>query len=89
MRDTKVTVDFVHQPHMLAPHVLDEQSKNILREQIKNLDNENVLSLLKSIDPIPTEIEQLNLKEFLLEFTRRRPDLSLTIFPESFLKWIE
>ena len=89
MRDTKVTVDFVHQPHMLAPHVLDKQSKNILREQIKNLDNENVLSLLKSIDPIPTEIERLNLKEFLLEFTRRRPDLSLTIFPESFLKWIE
>lgn len=88
-RDTRITIDFAHQPHMLSPHVLDDQSKHTLREQIKNLDDKNVCTLLKSMDPVPTEIERLNLKEFLLEFTRRRPDLSLTIFPGSFLKWIE
>lgn len=88
-RGTKVTIDFVHQPHMLSPHVLDDQTKNMLREQIKNLNDTNSSSLLKAIDPEPTELERLNLKEFLLEFTRRRPDLSLTIFPESFLKWIQ
>jgi organic radical activating enzyme len=83
------TMDFVHQPHMLSPHVLDDCSKQILREQIKRLECKQVLSLLKSIEPSPTEIEKLNLKEFLIEFTNRRPDLSLTAFPKSFLDWLE
>lgn len=88
-RQTGFTIDFLHQPHMLSAHVLDDTSKNMLREHINHLDDEHVASLLKAIDPEPTQLERLNLKEFLLEFTRRRPDLSLTIFPESFLKWIQ
>lgn len=88
-RDTGFTIDFLHQPHMLSAHVLDNVTKNMLREHITKLDDPNVSSLLKSMDPTPTEMERLNLREFLLEFVRRRPDLSLTIFPESFTQWIQ
>ena len=87
-KDVDFTIDFVHQPHMLSPHVLDEQSKDTIRNQLISFDHSNVPLLLKSIDPTPTEQEKLNLKEFLIEFTGRRPDLTLTIFPKSFLKWI-
>ena len=83
------TIDFVHQPHMLSPHVLDDSSKRIIREQIKDLECKQVSSLLKAIEPVPTSIEKLNLKEFLLEFTKRRLNLSLTVFPKSFLDWLE
>ena len=83
------TIDFVHQPHMLSPHVLDDSSKRIIREQIKDLECKQVSSLLKAIEPVPTSIEKLNLKEFLLEFTKRRLNLSLTVFPKSFLDWFE
>jgi organic radical activating enzyme len=83
------TVDFVHQPHMLSPHVLDEDSKTTIRNQLLVLDFKHTTELLKSLDPTPTDLEKLNLREFLLEFTQRRPDLTLTIFPSSFLKWVD
>jgi hypothetical protein len=54
-----------------------------------NLDCKHTLELLKSLEPTPTDLEKLNLKEFLLEFTKRRPDLTLKIFPASFLKWAD
>jgi len=86
--DIDFTMDFVHQPHMLSPHVLDDESKKIIYNQLVALDGKNTSALLKSIEPIPTEIEKLNLKEFLLEFTNRRPDLTLDIFPKTFINWL-
>jgi organic radical activating enzyme len=88
-KDIDFTMDFVHQPHMLSPHVLDDNSKTVIRNQLLKLDFKNISKLLKSLDPTPTDLEKLNLKEFLLEFTKRRPDLKLTIFPSSFLKWVD
>jgi hypothetical protein len=87
-RDIDFTMDFVHQPHMLSPHVLDKDSKTVIRNQLLDLDCKQTPELLKSLEPTPTDLEKLNLKEFLLEFTTRRPGLTLDIFPESFLKWM-
>ena len=86
--DIDFTMDFVHQPHMLSPHVLDDESKKTIYNQIVALDGKNTSALLKSIESVPTELEKLNLKEFLLEFTNRRPDLTLDIFPKTFVNWL-
>ena len=56
---------------------LVEDLKNKLEEQKKSIQKE------------PTEVERGSLQKFLVEFVRRRPDLDLDIFPESFLKWAE
>ena len=86
--DIDFTMDFVHQPHMLSPHVLDDESKKTIYNQLVALDGKNTSALLKSIESVPTELEKLNLKEFLLEFTNRRPDLTLDIFPKTFVNWL-
>jgi organic radical activating enzyme len=88
-KDIDFTIDFVHHPHMLSPHVLDDDSKTVIRDQLLELDCKHIPALLKSLEPTPTDLEKLNLKEFLLEFTKRRTNLSLTIFPPSFLKWAD
>jgi organic radical activating enzyme len=88
-RDIDFNIDFVHQPHMLSPHVLDEDSKTVIRNQLSTLDFKYTPELFKSLEPTPTDLEKLNLKEFLLEFTTRRPGLTLDIFPKSFLKWMD
>jgi hypothetical protein len=34
-------------------------------------------------------MERQNIKEFLYEFTKRRKDIDLTVFPKTFLEWIQ
>jgi hypothetical protein len=77
-----------YQPHFMAPYVLDEHSKNIIRSDCKKLPEFLRSQILKSIQATPTEQQKNNCKEFLIEFTNRRPDLSLTIFPPTFLQWL-
>ena len=84
-----INLTFVYQPHMMAPHVLDPVSKQQIQNDILTLPEHMQLAIHKSIQKEPTELERLNLREFLIEFVRRRPGLDLTIFPESFLKWVE
>lgn len=87
--DIDYTIDYAHQPRMLAPHVLDPASKENIIEQIQNLNEKFTQNIIKSIRPDPSLKEKQNCREFLLEFTRRRPDLNLNIFPKSFLDWLE
>jgi organic radical activating enzyme len=84
-----VNLTFVYQPHMMAPHVLDSDSKQQIQNSILNLPEHMQIAIKKSIQKEPTEVERINLQKFLIEFVRRRPDLDLNIFPESFLKWVE
>jgi hypothetical protein len=74
---------------MMAPHVLDTVSKQQILNDILTLPEHMQRAINKSIQKQPTELERLNLREFLIEFVRRRPGIDLTIFPESFLKWME
>jgi organic radical activating enzyme len=83
-----IDITFAYQPTMMAPYVLDEQSKLTILEQLKDIPKEIFDKINRSIKQTPTELQRLNLKEFLLEFTSRHEDLSLSIFPTNFLNWI-
>jgi organic radical activating enzyme len=84
-----IDLTFVYQPHMMAPHVLDLDSKQQIQNSILNLPEHMQIAIKKSMQKEPTEMERVSLQKFLVEFVRRRPDLDLNIFPESFLKWAE
>lgn len=84
-----LALGFVYQPRMMAPYVLDVESKQMLTEQFQQLPDEYKLPLIKSMQSSPTAIEHQDLRIFLKEFVARRPDLDLKIFPASFLTWLE
>jgi len=91
--EDKIELSFGYQPRFLAPYVLDPDSKDIIRLQIESttglLSNEAKKQILASIEYDSGESERESLRDFLIEFTARRPNLNLNIFPASFLKWLD
>jgi len=87
--DLQITTTFAYTPRMMAPYVLDPESKIKILEDITCLPTAVHRSIKTSITPTPDETQRLHIKEFLQEFARRRSDLSLSVFPDSFLKWIK
>lgn len=87
-KDDKIVVTFAYQPAMMAPYVLDEKSKKELITSLETLPKEVSAPIVLSIQNKPKDIERTNIKEFLLEFTKRR-NLKLDIFPKSFLEWLQ
>ena len=85
----KINLTFAYQPMMMAPYVLDNDTKQYLIQEFELLPREMAESLTKSITATPNEIERLAIRDFLIEFTARRRDLTLSIFPETFLQWLE
>jgi len=85
----QIILTFAYQPTMMAPYILDNISKSRLQQEFETLPDHYKTPLLKSIQPTPTEQQRINISEFLLEFTHRRKDLSLEIFPTEFLQWLE
>jgi organic radical activating enzyme len=83
------TFDVANQPIMLAPYVLDMDSKQTIQQSLTELPSELTIKVLQIINTTPTDMEKQNLKEFLTEFVSRRPDLDLSIFPSTFLTWLE
>ena len=79
---------FAYQPKMMSPHMLDTASKDRIRNEIKELPMYMQEQILKSISAEPEEQYRQDLAVFIKEFTRRRPDISYNIFPESFLNWL-
>ena len=67
---------------------MELESKNIIRLECEQLPELYRSQILQSIQATPTEQQKNNCKEFLIEFTRRRPKLSLEIFPMHFLQWL-
>lgn len=84
-----IMLTFAYQPTMMAPHILDENSKQLISNNIQDLPKEMQIEILKSIHATPTEQEKNDLAIFLKEFVKRRNNLSLTVFPDSFIKWLE
>lgn len=78
----EIITTFAYQPSMMSPYVLDPESKLIIQDQ------QVPASVIKSIAATPTEEQRINTKNFLLEFTRRRPSLNLSVFPTTFLNWL-
>ena len=86
--DNHVFFSPAYQPHFMAPYVLDEHSKDTIRLECEQLHESYRSQILQSIQATPTEQQKNNCKEFLVEFTSRRSDLSLKIFPPHFLQWL-
>ena len=83
-----IRTTLVYTPSMMAIYVLDQESKNRIVDDAKELPTDIQRMIVSSIHPTPTNAQRIQIKEFLLEFTKRNPKLSLGIFPSSFLKWI-
>lgn len=81
--------DLVYQPNFMAIYVLDPNTKQQLYDQLSNSTFHSKDIILTSLLVEPTEIQRINLKNFLLEFTRRRTNLDVTIYPKALLKWID
>jgi organic radical activating enzyme len=79
---------FVYQPIMMAPYVMDTDSKQQIIDSIKDLPDSVKHSIKKTILPEPTELQRTNIAEFLTQFVSRRPDLDLEIFPKTFVNWL-
>ena len=88
-KGTKIIPTFAYSPTMMAPYVLDPASKEQVRTNIVNLPANVQAMILDSIKATPTEEQRIQIREFLLEFVRRRANLTLSIFPQTFLTWLE
>jgi organic radical activating enzyme len=80
-KNKKIIYQPVTDPDFLNISVMDNESKNNLRKQSIHW------SVTDALDIDPTHKQCQNLKQYLMEFTKRR-HLSLELFPESFVKWI-
>lgn len=91
--DVKIVIGFVYQPRFLAPYVLDYDSKEFIKNKIQSTKNTisdiDKQQILQSMEHIPDENHKISLREFLIQFTSRRSDLSLKIFPKTFLEWLD
>lgn len=84
----KNILTFCYQPRFMAVNVLDADTKSRLVDEWQGLPAEIHTSLIQSIAADPTDIQRQAAGEFLKQFTARRSNLSLDIFPDSFLKWL-
>ena len=75
-------------PTFLQKHILDNESKKMLIEQWSKHNDNFSHSVLKGLEYQPSDNDRLKLKTFLKELSTRR-NISLNIFPTSFLKWID
>jgi len=86
--ENEIWTTFAYQPDMMAPYVLDVDSKAQIKYNIRDLPDTYKTMITNSIMAEPTEQQRVNAAEFLLEFVRRRSDLSLSIYPSTFLSWL-
>lgn len=85
--DTSMNFEICNTPNFLSMHVMDDKSKEIVYNNIDKLPTVAQDIIKNSLSIEPTITEQHNLKMYLTEFTKRR-NLSLDIFPTTFIEWI-
>lgn len=88
-KDDKIDLSFVYQPKMMSPFVLDNESKKLIEQNVASLPVGYSTRILDSIKAEPEESHRINIRAFLQEFVRRRGELTLDVFPSTFLKWLE
>jgi organic radical activating enzyme len=88
-KNKTINVTFAYQPDMMSPYVLDSASKQAIIEQIQSLPDTMRQPIEQSLLSIPTEKQRQNIKKFLNEFVSRREDLDVSIYPKTFLNWID
>jgi MoaA/NifB/PqqE/SkfB family radical SAM enzyme len=85
--DREITYSPCNDPDFLAIHVLDATSKQLILKNLDRIPAKLQSLIVNSIDSETTEIQKLNLRNYLTSFADRRR-LSLNIFPKSFTQWI-
>lgn len=80
---------FAFQPRMQAIHVMDEDSKMQIMDDLSILPTEYQTRFRDSILPRPSKQDHRDMCQWLSEFLRRRPALDPKIYPRSFLSWLE
>ena len=88
-KQNQISVNFVYQPDMMAPYVLDSASKNVIIQQIQTLPDSMRHPIEQSLAQTPTDTQRQNIKKFLGAFVARRKDLDVSVYPKSFLDWID
>ena len=86
-KDYNVHFNPVHKRPFLSVNVLDDKSKELFYESIKNIDNKSFLEIKKTMSQPYTEKQKNDLSIFLKEFSKRK-NLKLDIFPLYFREWL-
>jgi organic radical activating enzyme len=85
--DQRIGLVFVNQPSMMAPYVLDAASKQQIMQDIQSLPEHYQTQIAQSIKATASETQRQQMSEFLKEYAVRR-NLDLSIYPPSFLEWL-
>ena len=85
--DQRIGLVFVNQPNMMAPYVLDADSKQRIMQDIQALPDHYQTQIAQSIQADPSETQRQQMSEFLNEYAVRR-NLNMNIYPQSFLDWL-
>lgn len=88
-QDQKIVLTFAYQPRMQCLHVMDDQSKHRLVSRFESMPEHFRQPLINTIRPDPTDADRKNMALWLKQFAKRRPDLDLSIYPKTFLDWLE
>ena len=84
--DHKIVFNTCNDPEFLSINVLDDDSKLRLTELLTN-SKAKIPDIIKGINAPCSQKQKQQAAVFIKEFARRR-NLSLSIFPESFINWI-
>jgi hypothetical protein len=86
----KKTLNLVYDPTFMSVNVLDDTSKDIIREDISNSpfkNSEASKSILSVLNKTCTDTQRKNLEVFVKEFCKRR-SIKPDFMPISFKKWL-
>lgn len=86
-QDYRIGLVFVNQPNMMAPYVLDYESKQQILKDIELLPGKYSTQITQSILATPSDIQKKQISNFFKEYVYRR-NLDPKIYPESFLQWL-
>ena len=81
-----ITFNLCNDPNFLSINVLDDKSKFNLSNSLITIESK-IPTLLESINAPYSQKQKQEAAVFIKEFARRR-NLSLDIFPKSFINWI-
>ena len=82
----RIGLVFINQPSMMAPYVLDADSKQRIMQDIQALPDHYQTQIAQSIQADPSETQRQQMSEFLKEYAVRR-NLDMNIYPQRFLDW--
>ena len=83
-----IKYEFCSEPEFLNVNVLDANSKHALSKLLNNSEIEFRDTIIQTMMAPVTEQQQQTLSVYLKEFARRR-NLDFSIYPASFVNWIQ